>query len=83
MTTIELSPAGKLRITHNNHVMDFPVSGAGAQLLSQVLTGIAMNKNKLNTKGAPSQWLIDDLIKKWQDDQPKYQEPDFMKDIEL
>ena len=83
MTTIELSPSGWLRLVHNGHTMDFPVSEAGAGLLAKTLTGIAMNKTKLNTKGAPSQWLINDLVKKWQDDRPKYEEPDFMKDIDL
>lgn len=75
MTTIELSPAGWLRITYNGHTMDFPVSEIGANLLSQTLTGIA--------KGAPSQWLINKLVQDWVDTRPKYVEPDFMKDIEL
>lgn len=83
MTIIELSTTGAFLITHNGHSMMFPVSLSGAQLMAQTLTGIAMSNNKLNESGAPSQWLINDLVKKWEDNRPKYEEPDFMKDIDL
>ena len=72
MMQIELSPAGRLRLWLNSTVsVDIINTGPGMSILCEILAHAERGEVKVGQPGAPTQSMIDDMVKRFYKAKPE------------